>query len=493
MRRTGRQRTWQRLGVLLVALLAVLAATTTATALPTGTGSIRVKITFSGTGTMTVDETYVYPDEVCTINTHDTMTLQWASTFDAGVVDGNLVSSKSLGLLPQGPGTFTMDSTISQGPGAVPGLDCTAAGQPPPCTGLISSGAQPTFDLSGGDVLKPITFDAQSATPSPVDSGCQAAYLVNAADNDLRVLESALPGAMTAHGELPAGALYNAGSPSVPVSYSTAPTQVPTSCPTGTSWNQYIPNTACSASMTWSGTVTFQSECGASNVAPNCIKQQVKKDAAELAKLDYSLWKGDTWSRSLNCKPHDYTEVGWMTGGAGACVGFKLLLVTEKDTYEQDKQIAADPPDAHYRSIAQPHTPPVKGLNKLRSLSPAAYRLMQHYLQITGLVEALVTAQNRAASAFAALLGGNTGAAGDLAKQDKAELAYAKQAAQLFGGQRKLARQAAAQLRLAALHANGSGSPLLVKNLRDLAATLTSKRAARADLLAVTVLNGIGR
>lgn len=445
---------------------------------------IPVKISFDGSGTLTVDESYTYPESACIINTHDTMTLNWRSTFK-GVVSNGGLSVDGLGLLERGPGNFSLDTKIVQGDASLK-VPCESE-QVPNCTGPLPSGPQPSFDISGGgdhpgDLTAPISFEAQSATQSPVSTNCSGPVAVEA-KNDIQVLESALPGAMTGRAELPANALLS-GTASVPVSYSNAPDQVPASCPSGEQINSYIPNTSCSASMSWSGTVTFEAICGAAVESTDCVKKQVKEWAALLAQeyrqsaekqLNPPWWK-------LLFGENQRTSRAVLKKHMFATIFFQLAIGEE--------EIAKDPPDQHYEQVAKPKPPRVAGLTALRGRAPATYRLLRKYLQAAGIFQAISTTQNRASGAYLALAQGAPGAADALAKQDAAELLYAKQGAALLRGQRRWALAAAAELRRIAAAA-GKGRAHEAGALRRLASSLVSKPARRRDALAAATLAAI--
>ncbi|MGH2885203.1 MAG: hypothetical protein ACRDPA_21270, partial [Solirubrobacteraceae bacterium] len=434
-------------------------------------------------GTFTIDETYESTGGDCTVTTHDVMALNWQSTYTTVLSDGTLAGT--VGALAGQLGTleFTAQSF------GKPGCEQVAPLAFPPCSAALSgTGRAPALTVAGGSADAPSKFTAESAT-GVAPPGCNSA-----AQRDASVLGSILPGALTASGTLPAHALDEGGSYSAPVSSAQASPQAPSDC---TASGQPATGTlACGSTLSWSGTVTFSPDCrkaGDTNTAlPLCIKEKAKQDASQAAKFDHEMWKGDNWAYGVNCKPHDFTEVGWMTGGAGACVGARLTLAREQSDYEHDTQIADDPPDSSYTSVARPRLAHANELKKLRRFFPATYRLMRRYAQIAGLVGAVVTAQDRASGAFEALSSGNEQAAGYLAKQDQAELGDASHAARLLGGQHPLALRAAAELRRRASGVHGRGAKLIAKNLRRLASTLTSKRALRADRLAAAALGEIG-
>ena len=230
------------------------------------------------------------------------------------------------------------------------------------------------------------------------------------------MLEKALPGALTAHGELPAKALLAGGTASVPVSYATAPTQVPGACPSGEQINKYVPNTSCSAAMSWTGTVSFQPDCGAQSQSVDCIKKKVKADATRAVAEYTQRAKDDGFNSKVNCSGALGTLTKKEPGGKAFCAALTARKIYDLAQKYHYRQIANDPPDAGYAQVAKPRSP-VKQLGALRRLAPATGQLMKRYLRVAGLSGAVMTAQNRASAAYLALSGGDQNAAAPLASR----------------------------------------------------------------------------
>ncbi|MGH2896127.1 MAG: hypothetical protein ACRDPM_23060 [Solirubrobacteraceae bacterium] len=251
--------------------------------------------------------------------------------------------------------------------------------------------------------------------------------------------------------------------------------------------------TSCSQTMLWNGTVTITPDCtsDAARVGgesqPPCIKQKQKQEAEKAAQEDHDCAEIENnviHTIPLGTKSRFLFTLRQASGSMGG-VFYGL---------EQANQaIADDPPDVHFGAVARPHGPRLRGLKALRRELPATYRLIQRYQQITGLLGALMTAQDRATGAFQALSSGNQAAGGDIATQDRAVLGYAHQTVGLLGGERRLALAAATELRGIAAGIHGPGSGRLRAGIRRFASSLVSRRAASAERLAAAALNGIGR
>lgn len=453
------------------------------------TGDLPVKVIFTGNGTMTVDETYVYPASACIVSSNDTMALDWRSAFSGSLSDNGVLDVNESGTLEQGPGTFAITTTITQGDPSleVPCESVTVT----PCGGQIPTGAQPSFQLLlGSEISRPMVFEAQSATRGTIPAACQGPVQIEL-ENDLTVLENALPGALAAHGELPAEALLNGPSYGVPVSYASAPSQVQGECTGGKRINAYILNDGCSASMTWNGMVTFALDCGAQNQSVDCFDKKTKEEAGRAAKAARRQAGEARLAYNIDCGGIR-TDLSKMIdkGGGNLCTLEKEAYLSDFREVRHLRMIANDPPASAYTKVAKPHVPKVKDGQGLRRFFPASYRWLRGKLTIDALTGAVMTAQNRASGALAALSKGRPGAAAALSKQDKAVLSYAKQAAHLLGGQRRRARKAASELRRAASGLRGKGRRL-AKGLRGFAAGIVSKQSVRGDKLAAAALRGI--
>jgi hypothetical protein len=492
---------WVAAAVAALAGVAVwLVSAPPAVALSTG-DEIPEKITFTGSGTMTVEETYVDPASICELTTHDTMALSWTAVFYGSIsANGVFGLDSNVGSLEKGPGTFSIDTKDQLGPG---GKEIVAGGGPEPpcaaqvipsCQGALPSPAPPTFEvvLGDGEIEYHMVFDAQSATPGPFDAACPNPAKIEA-ENDVSVLESALPGALTGHGEIPPEALVKSNSVSVPVSYSSAPTQVPTSCSgTKKAINPYITNTGCNASISWNGTVTVAADCGSKNQASNCFDKKTKEEAQKSLEDLAPQTNDDRINYQVNCTGANL-ELSKMIdkGGGTMCIMMKATWKSDLREERHLKEVVNDPPSSAYTKVAKPHRAKIKRAGVLRRHFPASYRWLEAKLKIEALTGALMTSQNRSSGAAAALGGGDQSAAGPLAKQDKAVLSYAKQAAHLLRHQPLLARRASHELRHVAGGLHGR-TRRLAKGIRRFAAGLVSKHARGADRHAAAALRGIG-
>ncbi|MGH3419894.1 MAG: hypothetical protein ACRDOD_09930, partial [Streptosporangiaceae bacterium] len=181
-----------------------------------------------------------------------------------------------------------------------------------------------------------------------------------------------------------------------------------------------------------------------------CFSDKKLKDAAQAAKDAAQQEQEDHYNYKVNCTGE--LAAGFNRSDPGAKAFCLALAATyEYDAFEQDAEqnIADDPPDSAYSKVAAPHAPPVNAVGKLRRALPATQRLLRGELQVTGLLGAVTTALNRSSGALLAVSAGDTAAARDMTRQQKAARSYAKQAARLLGGEHRLALKAAAELRRA--------------------------------------------
>jgi FecR-like protein len=223
------------LGVLsAVAVLVGLAASTPAAG--AAGSSVAVKVTFAGDGQYTIDQTYQYSGGTCT--THDVWALHWTSVFETTIDNGALQGAT--GELTSGsPGAADM---------TVGGI-CTYNNTVPSCSSALPAPSQsPALTTNSTD---PIRVEAQSIAgaiapncPDPTDGPFigRDAYFFN----------NAVPDAMSAVANVPSSQLTPGAS--FPVTSSGAPGHVVSDC---TGQGPSNANTACSASITWEGTITI--------------------------------------------------------------------------------------------------------------------------------------------------------------------------------------------------------------------------------------------
>jgi hypothetical protein len=257
--------------------------------------------------------------------------------------------------------------------------------------------------------------------------------------------------------------------------------------------------TSCGQNMLWSGTVTITPDCtsDAARVGgaaqPPCIKKKQKDDARKSAAQYAQQEQEQAYVYKVTGCAKGTGPDQYRDGAAGACSGTALARTYASVMAQREQAIAADPPAPGYTHVARPHPLKGKRLGTLKHRLPTTYRLLRRYLQVGGLVSAVVTAQNRASGAYQALASGNQAAGQYVALQDKAVVKYAGQAARLLAGQRKLARRARAELRRRASHLHGHRARRFARGMRRLASLVASSRARSADQLAASALKGIGR
>ncbi len=208
-----------------------------------GADAIPAQVTFNGSGTYTIDQTYVGGGGECT--THDVVTLAWVSNFDTTIDNG--VLKAATGELAAGVGPGNMGFTI--------GGTCTYKDIVPSCSSALgTTGAtQPSMTVSGTD---PQRVEAQSLQPDLTTSFCSptdAAFM----GSDLSVLQASLPDSTAAVVDIPQSQLSSGYSASV--SSANSPGQIASSC---LSTGQHgTGNTSCSASLSWSGTLAIKRSC----------------------------------------------------------------------------------------------------------------------------------------------------------------------------------------------------------------------------------------
>jgi len=449
------------LGVVCVLSLGVVVAWSPGWA-GAASGVTVVKVNFQGTGQYTVDQTYTGGGGECT--THDVWTLGWNATFST-TVDSDGVLKGATGALKSGsPGTASM---------TVGGI-CTFNNTVPPCSGALSTPASsPALTVSGTD---PERVEAQSIA-SAINFTCaspQDGFIVG---RDSSVFDASLPDATSAIADIPSTQMTPGSS--FPVSSSNAPGQVSSPC-TGVG----VPvsaNSACTASLTWDGTITIAADCvtGNDSTAPLCMRKK-QKDEAQKAADDYEAAhaRDQESYQGLGCGPgasnFDSREVAF----ACAAISAKNIYDAQMASYYQ--QLANDPPDPNFGHVAKPRAVRLPKLRVLTPAAPAFTRLARAYARAAALVGAVVTAQNRASGALLALSHGNSAAAAALRAQDDAVRADATAAERILRGQRALALKAKGQLRRVGRHAGA------------VAKTVVSGQARRADKLALAALAGIG-
>jgi hypothetical protein len=444
-----------------VVSLAVVAAWSPGAAGAAGGGSA-VRVVFEGTGQYTVDQTYTGPGGQCT--THDVWTLSWTSTFHTTIDDNGILKGAVGALTSASPGSANM---------TVGGI-CTYHNAVPPCTAALSTPASsPTLTVSGTD---PERIEAQSIA-SAINFSCSSPQDGFIVGRDSGVFDASIPDSMSAIADIPSTQMTPGTS--VPVSSAGAPGQVTSPC-TGVGV-AVSGNTACTATLQWDGTITISADCitGNDSGAPWCIRKQ-QKDEAQKAADDYeAAHQRDIESfKGLGCGPgasnYDSREVAF------ACAAVSAKNIYDAQMASHYQQLANDPPDPNFASVAKPTVVRLPTLRALTRRAPHFARLARNYAHVAALVKALVTAQNRASGAFLAMTQGNASAATALRAQDAAVRAYASGAERILRSQRALARKASRELRRLGPHN------------RPLAKAIVARQAVQSDRLSLAALAGIG-
>ena len=240
--------------------------------------------------------------------------------------------------------------------------------------------------------------------------------------------------------------------------------------------------TSCTRTNNWSGTLTITPDCasGTATGAPWCIKKKEKDDWAQSAKdwkarqtyLDgmANMSECDKPAGTVNSDP----ENKWN------CAAQNIARGTAKSMAQADQNLANDPPDMTFDTVAQPDAVALHRLGPLKKHGKHFVTLETRYAKAAALMRALLVSQDRATGAFLAMSQG-TDASSALAKQNAAVLSYARQAAKLLNGQGKIAAKAAREART-----HG-------KRGKKIAALLVSARAAKADSRTAGALSAIGR
>lgn len=433
-----------------------------------------MKVVFAGSGTFSVDETYESTGDDCTVQATDPMALSWDATYHT-VIDHGVVMAAT-GSLDSGPGSvaFSATSTGAEGCSEVAPLAA------PPCSVMMANtGPAPVLSVSGDSTDSPIDVQVQSSTAVGDQPACGGFGGPEFVGRDLSILGAVLPGGLTAVATIPAGAL-GTGSYLTHVSSANALTQPSSNCVASGVTAQGTE--ACTASMSWSGTLTFTEDCGYDvSVSMPCMKKQQKDDAQEAEDYD-DLQAQAQLNAQGKC-------IGRMRGGCWVFSPFVYYYMHESS---EEKQIVDDPPDSNFKTVAKPHPLRLPGFARLSRQLAHVAALLGDYARITGLQKAVITARNRATGAYVAYYNGNGSASADLAKQNHALLKYAGEASRLLDGQHRRALKACAQLRMMASRIHGRGSHRRVSAIRSLAASLISNRAKIADRHAAAALSGIG-
>lgn len=470
--RLGAIALWLILATLM--LLPKQAAAAAASGKSTG-GSIPVKVTFTGKGAFTIDETYLSSDDICTVQTHDTMPLAWSASYltvidnVAGAGNGSLSSAQ--GQLDSGPGTLSLTSQSFGDETAC--SEVAPLGFPPCSSSIPHAGPAPALKISSGTRAKQISFAAQSLTSIGSFSGCGGIARGVDVARDLSVLESILPEALSAKGTIPADGLDSSAPYTAKVS-SEAVTSGAGSCIT--SGHYAAGTTECAWALSWSGAVTFTPECHrpgapASNPAmPDCLDPHHKKQAQDAFNYDM-LQFGSQKSAMRTCQ---------LRRGGPACGLEAVTMFYYLHEAKQAEAIAKDPPDPHFKTVAKPRPPHLPGLSALSRKFPHFAKLASRYAKIAGLEAAAATAENRASGAF---IGSGENAADSryTTMQRLAVERYAAAAMKLLKGQHALAVAAAREVK----QRLGSAGAQLAK-------VLVSSRTQRADKLMAQALSGFG-
>jgi hypothetical protein len=440
--------------------------------------SVFYKVTYSGTAQLASDGQDSCDGNCFSGPFHVSATFQWTATFPAVAlsVTGASASAPAAGQQLSGGGDET-DTDCTGG-------DCQAEH----CTDSFSAPDPGAPDLSLAGQLSSSALTLKIDAPwrpdpaSLVFTGlCQAAGPY-----------PTFPDAFRAVTSIPISQL-DTGTITRPVSsYDSGAYQLPPDC-TAQAQADNSEVTTCTQSVLWHGTVTLTPDCvsDAGRIGglsqPPCIKKKQKDDAAKAAANwheDYEFWND---AAKINChgSRSELKRRMCLVDAAYAAASLALEL--------NAAAVADDPPDPNYTAVARPRPSAVRDLGKVRRVLPATYRLIQRYLQISGLAGALVTSQNRASGAFLAASNGDQTAGRYVAIQDQAVLRYAGQAVHLLAGQHRLALQASAELRRLTSRVHGRKSQRLISGIRRVASSLTSRRATMADRLATSALDGIGR
>lgn len=235
--------------------------------------------------------------------------------------------------------------------------------------------------------------------------------------------------------------------------------------------------------------------------AGTCYSDKRLEDAANAARRYAKEAKTYRFAYVVSCAgtnewQHISLSVFNALGGKGdkiMCNRFRAQWHEAERLAAHFREIAHDPPDARFTSVAHPRSPRVKGLASLRRFLPANYRLLRRDSQVAGLVGAVATSLNRVGGALLAVSQGDQAAAADLAKQQQAAHSYGRRAARLLRSRHRLALKAAAELRRLASGVHGPAAGRLRSQIRRFASSLASGGAAHADRLAAAALNAIGK
>lgn len=214
---------------------------------------------------------------------------------------------------------------------------------------------------------------------------------------------------------------------------------------------------------------TFTISCVSDHCPPSPaeVQQQHKDDAAK-AVADYMerIRVDKAVLGALGCRHSHNRELDL------SCFVWAARLVYDDAALRSAQQLAADPPDSHYRAIAKPRPLRISLLSGNHRIA-AANSLIYNWAQAGGLLRALVTTLNRAGSA--AFGGSGTWTR----RQNAAAKSYAHQLVKLVREQRALASRVRRQLVAARL------AP------RKAVAGLANRSALRSNAALIRVLTNI--
>lgn len=136
---------------------------------------------------------------------------------------------------------------------------------------------------------------------------------------------------------------------------------------------------------------------------PACLRDQEKKQAADMAKWEQhelQIAKPDYLSMCGVGKINP--QAGYQSGQAGACIGYELSIKSEQSDMQANQRLANDPPNPDYMTIAVPKPTARPELSKLPPAWTAYRAVLTDLDWVAADTWALVTAVERANGAYAA-------------------------------------------------------------------------------------------
>lgn len=431
-----------------------------------------------------------------------------SSTFSASqTFDESLQATDKLGFIVTFPAEIGRDSTLTvAGPGTISAPQMTydfsesGASFNVACSGSVPMPAGQPAATASSQSPQVLTVQSLTDVDQSGQSGFGTCYGTGPEGDsfdgrgDAASLVGAfgpsLPDVLAAKVTLPAGALDKGWYRASLTSASDALAQLPTSC-----GDEYgIAADKCQMTLHWTGEVWITADSchyGLFNFsqAPDCVGPKDKQAAQD--EVDADRGKQATREKTVQAvclkvgspggrfrNPNDRSPP--QAEAAATCAGAALADQAIKAQDRSLQQIADDPADPHFTTVAMPRVAGAATIARVRRVLPQLGAWLLREAQVAAQLTAASTSMNRASGAAAA------GASADTSMQQAAFGKDARRAGALLAGERSLAAAAARELR--GLHGQPAERLAAMRRLAAEiggAATLTNGRQLGAALSSV--------